>query len=201
MRIRDHIRLSDGAEPAFVTLLDVTFDDAATRDLPAAGRLSAGDAAEALLRESPDLVIARVSGARKGVLHERLDHGVVQRMLAAVRDGTTAAGRYGRLVGSTGRLTWPADLNIDSVARLNAEQRNTSFIAGERVIAKLIRRVEPGPHPELEIGRHLTGRVSFDGAPPLLGALEYERHDGRRTTLMVVHAVRAASRHGVGAGD
>ncbi len=30
VRIRDHIRLSDGVEPAFVTLLDVTFDDAAT---------------------------------------------------------------------------------------------------------------------------------------------------------------------------
>ncbi len=56
------------------------------------------------------------------------------------------------------------------------------------MIAKLIRRVEPGPHPELEIGRHLTDRVAFDGAPPLLGALEYESDDGRRTTLMVVHA-------------
>ena len=188
VRIRDHIRLSDGAEPAFVTLLDVTFDDAATETYLLPVGFLAGDAAEALLRESPDLVIARVSGARTGVLHERLDQGVVQQMLGAVREGTTAAGLYGRLVGSTGPAAWPADLNIDSVTRLNAEQRNTSFIAGERVIAKVIRRVEPGLHPELGIGRHLTGRVPSDGVPALLGALEYEGNGGRRTTLMVVHA-------------
>ena len=59
----------------------------------------------------------------------------------------------------------------------------------------------PACTQRLEIGRHLTGRVGFDGVPPLLGALEYEGHDGRRTALMVVHAVRAASRHGVGTGD
>ena len=68
VRIRDHIRLSDGAEPAFVTLLDVTFDDAATETYLLPVGFLAGDTAEALLRESPDLVIARVSGARKGVL-------------------------------------------------------------------------------------------------------------------------------------
>ena len=78
-----------------------------------------------------------------------------------------------------------------TVARLNVEQRNTSFVFGEQAIAKLIRRVEPGPHPELEISRHLTDRVAFDGTPALLGALEYQDHDGRRTTLMVVHAVSA----------
>ena len=95
-------------EPAFVTLLDVTFDDAATETYLLPVGFLAGEAAEALLRESPDLVIARVSGARTGVMHERLDHGVVQRMLGAVRDGTSAAGAYGRLVGSTGPAAWPA---------------------------------------------------------------------------------------------
>jgi maltose alpha-D-glucosyltransferase/alpha-amylase len=97
-------------------------------------------------------------------------------------------GAHGRLVGSIGPAPWPADLDIGPVTRLQAEQRNTSFIADERVIAKLIRRVEPGLHPEIEIGRHLTGRVGFDGVPPLLGALEYEGNDGRRTALMVVHS-------------
>ena len=201
VRIRDHIRLSDGAEPAFVTLLDVTFDDAATETYLLPVGFLAGDAAEALLRESPDLVIARVSGARTGVLHERLDQGVVQQMLGAVREGTTAAGLYGRLVGSTGPAAWPADLNIDSVTRLNAEQRNTSFIAGERVIAKVIRRVEPGLHPELEIGRHLTGRVPFDGVPALLGALEYRGQRRAPHHLDGRPRLRAASRHGLGAGD
>ena len=164
VRIRDHIRLSDGAEPAFVTLLDVTFDDAATETYLLPVGFLAGDAAEALLRESPDLVIARVSGARKGrparTTRPRRRPADARRRSRRHRCRRSATGDWS---APRGRLHWPADLNIDSVARLNAEQRNTSFIAGERVIAKLIRRVEPGLHPELEIGRHLTGRVFFDG--------------------------------------
>ena len=171
VRIRDHIQLSDGTEPTFVTLLDVTSDDATNTYCLPVGFLT-GASAEALLRESPDLVIAQVSGARKGVLHERLDYGVVQRLLATIAGGGSATGQFGRLVGSIGAVPWPSNVDTGPVARLNVEQRNTSFVVGEQVIAKLIRRVEPGPHPEVEIGRHLTDRVAFDGTPALLGALE-----------------------------
>ena len=57
------------------------FSRCSTSDTPTAGTKTycvplaflAGVPADELLKESPDLVVARVSGARRGVLHERLD--------------------------------------------------------------------------------------------------------------------------------
>jgi maltose alpha-D-glucosyltransferase/alpha-amylase len=188
VRIRDHVRLGDGLEPVFVTLLDVELEGgaAATYCLPV-GFLS-GEAGDALLRESPDLVIARVSGARKGVLHERLDMGPAARLLSAIELGHDIANRAGRIVGWTApelAAAWP--LPPDAVpARLNAEQRNTSFVFGDSVILKIVRRLEPGPHPEVEAGLHLA-RVGYAGAPPLLGALEHHDASGHVTTIAVAH--------------
>ena len=189
VRIRDHVRVSDGSEPVFVTLLDVTLDDQATETYLLPVAFAAGTAAEDLLRESPDLVIARVSGARAGVLHERLDPGAIDRIVALVAGNETRVGNHGRLIGTRGALPWPAGLELSSVTRLNVEQSNTSFVFGTSLIAKLLRRVEPGPHPEVELGRYLTDHVAFKGAPPFLGALEYEARDGQRTALMVAHGL------------
>jgi maltose alpha-D-glucosyltransferase/alpha-amylase len=187
VRIRDRIRIPDGGQPSFVTLLDVRFDEGepATYLLPVG--FMAGESAEQLLAESPDLVIARVSGARRGVLHERLDYGVIQGLLAVVANGQALEGRRGRVIGTRGAHAWPADLDPAAATRLQAEQRNTSFVFGSSVIAKMFRRLEPGAHPEIALGRHLTEERAFQGAPPLLGALEYEDREGQRTALMVVH--------------
>jgi maltose alpha-D-glucosyltransferase/alpha-amylase len=71
----------------------------------------------------------------------------------------------------------------------SAEQSNTSIVVGEpdgrRAIVKTIRRLEPGPHPEIELGRLLTSL----GAPvaPLLGSLELLPDQGAGTALGVIH--------------
>jgi trehalose synthase-fused probable maltokinase len=57
------------------------------------------------------------------------------------------------------------------VERIAAEQSNTSVRFGEVAILKLFRRLEPGIHPELEIGRFLT-EAGFANTPPLLGWIE-----------------------------
>ncbi len=69
------------------------------------------------------------------------------------------------------------------------EQSNTSIIVGEpdgpRAIVKTIRRLEPGPHPEIELGRLLTSL----GAPvaPLLGSVELLPAQGQGTAVAVLH--------------
>ena len=70
------------------------------------------------------------------------------------------------------------------VRRLGGEQSNTSVIFADRAILKLLRRVEPGLHPEYELGRLLAAE-RFAWAPPLLGALQLEGPTG--TTLAVLH--------------
>ena len=76
VRIRDHAMVRGGHEPVFVTLLDVGYADGGVETYFVPMAFLADQEAENLLKESPELVIARVSGARKGVLHERLDWGV-----------------------------------------------------------------------------------------------------------------------------
>lgn len=70
------------------------------------------------------------------------------------------------------------------VRRLGGEQSNTSLVFADRAILKLLRRVEPGLHPEYELGRLLAAE-RFPWAPPLLGALQLEGPGG--TTLAVLH--------------
>lgn len=63
------------------------------------------------------------------------------------------------------------------VKPLGFEQSNTSLRVGSGYVLKLIRRLQPGEHPQLEIGRFLA-RAGFRFAPPLHGSLVYRGVDG-----------------------
>ena len=60
-------------------------------------------------------------------------------------------------------------------------------VYGNRFIMKLFRRLDDGVSPDLEVGRFLTTRTSFEHAPALLGAVEYRRPEREPLTLGVVH--------------
>ncbi len=69
---------------------------------------------------------------------------------------------------------------------LRAEQSNTSIVFGDRFILKLIRRMEAGENPELEIGRFLTDRREGVNVPAVAGALEYRRAKEEPITLGIL---------------
>ena len=58
------------------------------------------------------------------------------------------------------------------VRRLGAEQSNSSVLFEEYAVLKLYRRLQPGVHPEIEMGRFLVERAGFANTPPLLGTIE-----------------------------
>ncbi len=62
----------------------------------------------------------------------------------------------------------------DAIRRGKAEQSNTSIRIGEHAILKVIRKLEEGPHPELEVGRFLTAVAGFSGTPAMLGWMELD---------------------------
>ncbi len=80
------------------------------------------------------------------------------------------------------------------VRRLTEEQSNTSLVFDDQAILKVIRRIEPGLNPELEIGRFLSAHPSFKSAPALLGAIELE--GPASATLAVVHEYLQAESDG-----
>lgn len=74
-----------------------------------------------------------------------------------------------------------------TMCRGTAEQSNTSIRIGEEAILKVIRKLEQGVHPELEIGRFLTEEAHFGATPALLGWTElHDSSSGRTFTLSLL---------------
>ncbi|MGB3736858.1 MAG: maltose alpha-D-glucosyltransferase [Ilumatobacter sp.] len=78
------------------------------------------------------------------------------------------------------------DVNV-----LGVEQSNSSAIvdseAGPKLIAKLIRRMEVGPNPDVVLPRHLAG-TDFDHAPGVAATIDLlVGTEGREATMLVVH--------------
>ncbi|HIZ52045.1 MAG TPA: maltose alpha-D-glucosyltransferase [Candidatus Pseudomonas excrementavium] len=73
----------------------------------------------------------------------------------------------------------------EEVLPLAVEQSNTSVLIGERMMLKVIRRVMPGVHPEIEMGGFLTAR-EFPAIAPLLGQVQRIDENGESHTLMIL---------------
>ncbi|WP_108668117.1 1,4-alpha-glucan branching protein GlgB [Euzebya rosea] len=73
---------------------------------------------------------------------------------------------------------------------MGVEQSNTSVVLGEQVAVKVIRRLEPGPNPDVEITEALT-TAGFEGTPPLLGVIT-----GPDETAMAVMTGYVLGSHG-----
>jgi maltose alpha-D-glucosyltransferase/alpha-amylase len=75
---------------------------------------------------------------------------------------------------------------IRTVKPVGVEQSNSSVIAENHYVVKVLRKLTAGIHPEIEIGRFLIESARFANAPPLLGTLELVEGE-QRTALAVVH--------------
>ncbi|MGE0062043.1 MAG: maltose alpha-D-glucosyltransferase [Xanthobacteraceae bacterium] len=75
---------------------------------------------------------------------------------------------------------------VTSVKTVGVEQSNTSMIADRNYVVKVLRKVTPGIHPEIEIGRFFAEHAPFANAPALLGSVELIE-DGQPSALAVVH--------------
>ena len=78
------------------------------------------------------------------------------------------------------------DIEADAMRRLGGEQSNTSIALGERMLLKLYRRLQPGTHSEIEMGRFLTEVAGFRNTPALLGFAEHLTHGGGARTALAV---------------
>jgi maltose alpha-D-glucosyltransferase/alpha-amylase len=71
------------------------------------------------------------------------------------------------------------------------EQSNTSIIFGNQLILKLFRRLQPGEHPDVEIGRFLTEAARFPRIPTLLGEITITPASGEKTTVAMLQKLVA----------
>lgn len=108
------------------------------------------------------------------------------------------------IVSGPRRMTWlPGNdrgaLTIahGSARLLRTEQSNTSILYGDRAIAKVFRRLEPGVNPDVEMIQHLTERTGFRHVPRYLGTVVMASDEAeQRFTLAVVQEFVASEGDG-----
>ena len=136
---------------------------------------------------NPDRYLAMLHVGPNGELTEALDQDELARIaLRSVREqlqiptgGGTLRGEY---VGDGGKL---AEVSRDpAVRRISAEQSNTSLVYADKVIFKLIRKLDLGNNPEWEVGQFLR-KHGYRHTPPLLGGIVLE--GAVHSTVAVVH--------------
>ena len=176
-RIVDWMSLRRGAHPAFLTIVEAEYRDGGRERYVLPLAMSSEREAASIERERSTAVLARITGARKGLLHDGLlDDETCQMLLAAVHDRHGLAMKYGSLQAS--RLDsangWASAEAPTPIVRSAPDQSNTSVLFGKRIFMKVFRRLEPGLNPDLEIGEFLAKR-GFGRVPPLLGSLSYVR--------------------------
>jgi len=72
--------------------------------------------------------------------------------------------------------------------RLRVDQSNTSVVIGERLILKLVRLLEAGANPDLEVGAFLT-EAGFTDTPALAGAVRWHPDGGEPAAVAMLQAL------------
>jgi maltose alpha-D-glucosyltransferase/alpha-amylase len=138
-----------------------------------------------------DHAVARVRrGPRMGLLYGAASSpDFALAIVDAMRNGREIASEKGSIRFKATSLFDP-ELELDpaDIRRLSAEQSNTSIAFGSRLMLKLLRRLQPGAHPEVEVGRFLTEEAGFKNTPALLGVVEHVGPDGTTTALGLLQA-------------
>ncbi|MGH9298739.1 MAG: maltose alpha-D-glucosyltransferase, partial [Acidimicrobiales bacterium] len=157
-----------------------------------------GQQAEDLAKDHPEAVLAPISleSGEMGVLADAHFEPAFAKalvdMVTSRRRRTTDSGM--RLAGIPVAALAPVLAEVatgrEAPSRVSsAEQSNTSVILGEpesaRAILKSLRRLESGPHPEVELGRLLTSAGA--NSARLLGSVELIPAHGPATAIADIH--------------
>jgi maltose alpha-D-glucosyltransferase/alpha-amylase len=192
LQILDILPVSGRSFDANVLLIvvDYTEGDAETYLLPIIS--APAEQAGGVLADYPYAIIARLkstegNGNSGSLLYDALvNKDFCSFLMGAIERRRHIKGSIGEILASRTRVFRSGrggpEVALEPVP-VKAEQTNTSIIYGDRLILKMFRRIEEGINPELEIGRFLTERTSFDHISQVAGALEYHTKKGATTTI------------------
>ncbi|MDD2050006.1 maltose alpha-D-glucosyltransferase [Pseudomonas putida] len=168
VRIAYGVRFGTATYPVLLSEIEVTGAGQSSRYL-----LPFGFVGEEQLTSAPpqQLALARVRRGRQvGLITDGFVlESFIRAVLVACREGTRLPCAEGELRFDASEQLAALNLADDAPVRyLSAEQSNSSVVVGGSLVLKLIRRVNPGVHPELEMSAYLTA-AGFSNISPLLG--------------------------------
>ncbi len=197
-RFADWALVRAGAHPVFLTLIEAKLaasgaDGSGVQRYFVPLAAVSNDEASRIAAEAPSAVLARITGARKGLLVDAAwdDHASAL-LLDAVAAGRELIAQEGTVRARRG-AAYLADepSQLVPVERAGLAQRHTALRFGTRKILRIFRRLDPGVSPDLEMVQHLAA-LGFDRLPPLSGWIEYApvAHREGATLAMVQGLVR-----------
>lgn len=194
-RIYDMLRLpADPYDMAFV-IVTVEYIDSAAEAYSWPLVFWPNDATPPELKDQPHAAIARLRTIVNkkpvdGTLYDAaFDPRLPVALLHTIREKARIKGDMGQM---SGKHSMALEALIDSSTVpltpkvMKGEQSNTSIVYDDRLILKLIRRLEPGINPDLEVGHFLTEKVGFPNAPAVAGSLDYKTTKGVVATLGIL---------------
>ncbi len=156
--------------------------------------LARGKEAEEILDQITQPAIARLrsTSGEGGILYSaEWDRRFCDAILEAISRRRRLKGQAGELAAipyGVFRKKHMADIRSLDIKVQKAEQSNTSVIYGDRLILKLFRCLEEGLNPEVEIGRFLTEKTSFEHFPSIAGSMEYRSRSGKTMTVGILQS-------------
>jgi maltose alpha-D-glucosyltransferase/alpha-amylase len=137
---------------------------------------------------APNVLAAIRRGPREGSLVDATaDKGAITLLLNAVHDSQAIEEGDRRIEFTPTRAFKDAPQpTVENVTALNREQSNTTVIADRDYVIKVLRKVNQGIHPEIEMGRFLIEQTTFRNVPDMLGSAELVEGEAR-SALAVVH--------------
>ncbi|GAB1544960.1 maltose alpha-D-glucosyltransferase [Scytonema sp. NUACC21] len=137
-----------------------------------------GEQARGILAENPQAVVARleVQGRQEvGILFDATaDKNFLSLLVDAITHNRSYKGMAGEL-GATATDLLP-QLSGDTYLEptiLQGEFKNTYVVYGNRLFLKILRKLDEGMHPDLELRRFLSEKKRITHFAPIAGALEY----------------------------
>ncbi|MGE3540859.1 MAG: maltose alpha-D-glucosyltransferase [Candidatus Tectimicrobiota bacterium] len=192
LRLLDYCLLQSTPPLLYLVLVSLHYAEGEDETYALLLGISADAADESLLQTEPGCVLARLRSRQgEGILYEALGtEAAATLLLTLIQEQRRLASPAGEIRGLRSRVyaevRGPEDEPLP-VRRVQAEQSNSSIIYGSRLILKLMRRVEAGIHPELDMGRYLTEQAALPFIPPLAGSLAYHRPGTAPTTVALLH--------------
>jgi len=156
--------------------------------------LATVDESEAVGPLASQLALGRFRhGRRVGFITDAFaSDSFVSGVIAALRAGAIVPTNEGELrFVPTSLLERTQPIN-NEIRRFSAEQSNSSVAIGDTMVIKIIRRISPGIHPEVEMTRYLT-EAGVESIASLLGHAERVVNgagaaDGKAVTVLIVQS-------------
>jgi maltose alpha-D-glucosyltransferase/alpha-amylase len=171
--------LLDTHPAVFFGIVEVEYAEGAPERYGTVLATAAGDAAREILEQRQRSIVARLSGARTGVLYDGMsDPRIALRMYELLKRGGTLALRSGSLALEqleSATVAFAAETEPPRVHIQPLEQSNSTAFVGDRYVLKLFRRLEPGVNPDIEVGRALSLRSLEARVPALTAWATYTR--------------------------